>query len=642
MMLTVELTLFPPQDAVSGTAKQAVTYDYAQRLSEGYDIAADYLTTAVGTAISVTANAPTPAFITCPRLNLSLCPTSQSTPSLVILLYNPSPQPRTQRVAIPVASAAAAYTVANASGQAVAVQLVPAMANIARGSDSASVEVQFVATLPGLGFSTYFLTTNASTQADAATAAAAEEEAAASVLAAAVSGIASRAAAATSRPAWMAREVAAAVVAPADHTISNNYWTLAFDGTTGLLTSATDKSTGTTTPLTQNFLYYNSYQVSGQQNSGAYIFRPDTPNATAIPVTKAVTNFTTLSGGVVSEAWQVFGPWLTQIVRLTQGSPVVEFEWTVGHIPVDDGQGKEIISRFTTPIASNATWYTDSNGREFLKRVRNYRPTWQIQNNEPVSANYYPCNALGWLADGQQGMAVLVDRSQGCSSQQNGELEFMVHRRLLHDDGRGVGEPLNEPGVDGQGLTVTGSHYLLLAPTKLLAAQARSLQAQVFAPALPLIAPLTTSVSDYIQSHATAATILHTTIPANVDIMTLQVSELTDSSIVLLLRLAHRFGVGEDAALSQPAAVDLGALLVVAPDSMVELTLTGNQRLGAHKGYQWNVKGEEAVGGGLVGGVARVGASYNVTVGPAEIRTFNVTYKFGERVNAATNLFARL
>ena len=34
-----------------------------------------------------------------------------------------------------------------------------------------------------------------------------------------------------------------------------------------------------------------------------------------------------------------------------------------------DHQGKEVVSRFTTDLDTDGTWYTDSNGREMQKRV---------------------------------------------------------------------------------------------------------------------------------------------------------------------------------------------------------------------------------------------------------------------------------
>jgi hypothetical protein len=44
---------------------------------------------------------------------------------------------------------------------------------------------------------------------------------------------------------------------------------------------------------------------------------------------------------------------------------------------------------------NNQTFYTDSNGLEMQKRILNYRPTWNIEDNyadslENITANYYP------------------------------------------------------------------------------------------------------------------------------------------------------------------------------------------------------------------------------------------------------------
>lgn len=41
----------------------------------------------------------------------------------------------------------------------------------------------------------------------------------------------------------------------------------------------------------------------------------------------------------------------------------------VGPIPVDDGIGKEVATQIITNMETNKTFYTDSNGRDFIKRV---------------------------------------------------------------------------------------------------------------------------------------------------------------------------------------------------------------------------------------------------------------------------------
>lgn len=42
----------------------------------------------------------------------------------------------------------------------------------------------------------------------------------------------------------------------------------------------------------------------------------------------------------------------------------------------------------------------------------------------------------------------MPDRAQGGASIYAGEVELLIHRRLLYDDNRGVGEPLNELGIN--------------------------------------------------------------------------------------------------------------------------------------------------------------------------------------------------
>jgi len=66
-------------------------------------------------------------------------------------------------------------------------------------------------------------------------------------------------------------------------------------------------------------------------------------------------------------------------------------------------------------------------------------------------------------------------------------------------------------------------------------------------------------------------------LPANVELITMQV--MTSQPGSTLIRLAHLFGVGEDAALSQPVDVSLTALFAgMTVSNVVELSLSANQK----------------------------------------------------------------
>ncbi|RXG60191.1 Lysosomal alpha-mannosidase, partial [Armadillidium vulgare] len=100
--------------------------------------------------------------------------------------------------------------------------------------------------------------------------------------------------------------------------------------------------------------------------------------------------------------------------------------------------------------------------------IKDYRETWDLPlDDEPVSRNYYPVTAQFVLnsVNGQGSAAVLNDRAQGGTSLGDGQIELMVHRRLLHDDAFGVGEALNEQAY-GVGLVARGRHLVLHSQIK--------------------------------------------------------------------------------------------------------------------------------------------------------------------------------
>jgi len=391
------------------------------------------------------------------------------------------------------------------------------------------------------------------------------------------------------------------------------------------LTTITNKATGMVTPITQDFYYYKAVQNS-EQNSGAYIFRPT--DLDPVLACNSQPQVQVVSGPVVSEVRTVCG-WLAQTVRLVNNEGFAEFEFQTDSIPMSDNVGKEVITRFTTNIRSNSVWFTDSNGREFQTRKRNYRPTWNLTVTEPVAGNYYPINAAAFLRDSATQLSVLNDRSQGVSSMNDGELEIMIHRRLLQDDGRGVGEPLNEtdgirpyPNPDriGTGLHITGSHYVIVDVPANSLQYVRKLQSRVFAPYVLGFTPLKTSVNQWVSSHATTQSFLQADLPVNVELMTLQ--PVTGGTI---LRLAHAFGVGEDSKLSNPVTVDLSALFSnVTINVIEEVSLTTNQHVNQMRPLNWNIENDAKAS--IPFAVVPFDGE-TVTINPMDVRTFLFTTK---------------
>jgi len=348
---------------------------------------------------------------------------------------------------------------------------------------------------------------------------------------------------------------------------------------------------------------------------------------------------------VVNQVTFLVNAWLNCTLRvvLNASDPSVALEYSVGAVPVEDQIGKEVVLQYSTVLRTGAAWWADANAREMQPRVRNQRYSYNqsLPIREPIANNYVPMNSAAYITDGTHSLTVLNDRAQGVASQLDGQLEVMVHRRLVDDDGRGVAEPLNETDIGitsyysdpkaqrlGRGIVVAGTHYLFFGSAAGAAAQWRPKTQRVYAPFTPLFAPLPaggSAVADYIKSHAVDYSWLKTDLPVNVEVVTLAAWGQWQPSVksASLLRLAHMFGVDEDAALSKPVSVDLSALFETTPAVITPVSLTATRSAGeAAQRMEWRAVGDNAhanMGEHLVDSQLRAEV---VTLNPLEVQTF--------------------
>jgi alpha-mannosidase len=189
----------------------------------------------------------------------------------------------------------------------------------------------------------------------------------------------------------------------------------------------------------------------------------------------------------------------------------------------------------------------------------------------------------------------------GGSSITDGSLEVMVHRRLLADDHRGVGEPLDETMCGGSGfgdcagLTMRGTAFLVLDTVANAHAARRELVETLNFP--PTLA-FTKSAAVATPSMSALGAVL----PPNVKLMTIANNYAAWNGGKLLLRFAHKYQAGEHPVLSQPASFSLATVFSKAGlkvASAQETTLTGNQERASWEAKKLSWPTEEVVDRGM-------------------------------------------
>jgi len=359
--------------------------------------------------------------------------------------------------------------------------------------------------------------------------------------------------------------------------------------------------------IEQTWGYYTSFHSFHHQNSGAYIFRPHKPDDDLHILPHCCSNTTSYISDLVSEVHTKVSSWLTQITRIKKNAPYLEMQYIVGPVPDEDCIGKEVVTRYTSKhLQNNGIFYTDSNGREFMKRQKGTRSTWDFVEHQPIAGNYYPVIAAMYIHDDVSSLTVLNDRSQGGTSLSDGTIELMVHRRTKYDDHRGVEEPIDEtdggmspypPYGDakrhGKGIIIQGIHRLMVGSGHDGAENARSQMDGTFSPLHLFFATAPSSATNAVFEKASFSA-LQSDLPSNIMLMTfkkVRSSNVPSSTKAFLVRIGHQYAIGEGKEdLSSPVLIDMRVLF---PNqrilSMMEKTLSNNQNRDSweRKRFQW-------------------------------------------------------
>ncbi|XP_038696356.1 alpha-mannosidase At3g26720-like isoform X2 [Tripterygium wilfordii] len=575
-VLADALAIAQHHDAVSGTERQHVADDYALRLSLGYveaeKLVASSLSFLTESRSSEGKGNPVTTFLQCPLLNISYCSPSEEilsgSKSLVIVIYNPLGWKREEVIRIPISTEK--VVVQDSGGRLIESQLLPPSNATLRlrnkyvkghlgksPGETLKYWLAFSASIPPLGFSTYIVSSPKQTDLG------------------------------DSHSATISMIHTSEGSTNDTIEVGQGSLRLIYSANEGKLTHYRNIRSLVNTLAEQSYGYYsgNDGTDNDPQASGAYVFRP---NNTYRIKPQSQVPLTVMRGPLVDEVHQQLNPWISQITRIYKGKEHAEIEFTIGPIPADDELGKEITTQIMTTLNTNRTFYTDSNGRDFIKRIRDFRKDWELQVNQPIAGNYYPINLGIYVQDNSTELSVLVDRSVGGSSLVDGQIELMLHRRLLHDDKRGVGEVLNETVCFDNGCEGL------------------------------------TDGNNWMDSHVPAFSGFDPSysLPDNVALIALQ--ELEDGKV--LLRLAHLYETGEDKDYSAMASVELKKLFPNKKISKVtEMSLSANQERAEmeKKRLVWKVEGSTDESSVKRGGPVDP-AMLVVELAPMEIRTFHV------------------
>ncbi|XP_035892640.1 alpha-mannosidase 2 [Anopheles stephensi] len=423
-----QLSLFQHHDGITGTAKDHVMEDYAQRMSRSIENCKFVMQQAVYrmlTKPSVYHPDPSFSYLSIDDSRTvngsdSVRPTiilGDELPSKQVVLHNSLPHTRSEVVEFYVVSPF--VTVQDGSGGTVPSQIAPVWSWHTRPDgisqpqpSNTKYRLLFRANVPPLGLSVYTINSKNS----------AEESL----------GVTFTKAIILSKSPFTVN-LAAGYPEDIDHASPMEVSLRSEEGGTtsaaftakGLLKSLTIENNQAMVPVHLEFYRYGMQLSSGK--SGAYLFHP-AGNATLLTYEQPIV---LVMKGLLETSITAGLPFAVHQTILRDDSVEIRNLVDIGH-----RDNTEIVMRLQTNINSGSTFYTDLNGMQLIKRKRFQKL--------PIQANYYPAPSTMFIEDDYYRLTLLGGQPLGGSSLSSGEMEIMQDRRLTRDDDRGLGQGVQD------------------------------------------------------------------------------------------------------------------------------------------------------------------------------------------------------
>jgi len=224
---------------------------------------------------------------------------------------------------------------------------------------------------------------------------------------------------------FLGKKIVRKELANEDQVIENSLLKVTLETKTGFIRSV--KYGSKSTKLEEDIL---SYTGSG----GAYLFLP---NGEPSPISKGnqLQAFRLIKGSLVQEAQTVRGV-SSRRARLYALNDVLGNAIDMIYEVNLEDLNSELVARFTTDVNSDGDFYTDLNGFQVQRRT--------LREDKPIQFNFYPVTSSIWVQDESTRFTVHTRQAMAGSSRQNGAVELMMDRKLSNDDNRGLSEGVTD------------------------------------------------------------------------------------------------------------------------------------------------------------------------------------------------------